>query len=486
MIKRFRPYLLLAIIGLVLFSIPGVQAASKTPEIGTNGHSRAEQAQKMAALHARLTASPHAAIRQNIALTAVENDILDRLGVDSTGRFRVGVHRAVSWAVSNKGTDLIVRVQGAQAVRLELTDVKGTVSVFNNAGEAHEYTEDGFTHTFWGEEVQIRGSVHVAGAGVMTLSYCGSEVWCLVNATCAEIDKAIPQQINSVRDAYASILFISGPYYYVCSGGLIADSDDTTNIPYFLTANHCIDKTREALSVETFFQYTTPCENDNNCSLWNISSDTVGSTIMATGSDGDFTLLELKENPPTTTFLGWNSDPVADTNGTQLYRISHPGGLPQAYSEHEVDTTEGITCRSWPRGERIYSRDTLGATAGGSSGSPVLNTDAQIVGQLSGACGTNVYDECDPENNATVDGAFAYYYPKVKPFLGEGTVSSECVESGECDDSNPCTDDTCDSGQCINTPNGSCPSTCLLKGEQCDPEVPCCSGSCHPVKGTCK
>ena len=120
----------------------------------------------------------------------------------------------------------------------------------------------------------------------------------------------------------------------------------------------------------------------------------------------------------------------------------------EAYSEHEVDLN-APTCLSWPRGERIYSRDIFGATEGGSSGSPVLNAQAEVVGQLSGACGTNVYDECDAVNNATVDGAFAHYYAKVQPFLGDG--SSGCSTAPECDDGNLCTTDVCISGTCSNT-----------------------------------
>jgi hypothetical protein len=75
------------------------------------------------------------------------------------------------------------------------------------------------------------------------------------------------------------------------------------------------------------------------------------------------------------------------------------------YNEQSVSTS-APTCSGWPRGERIYSRDTLGGTDGGSSGSPVVNASNQVVGQLSGGCGTNVNDPCDSTNNSTVDGAF--------------------------------------------------------------------------------
>jgi hypothetical protein len=108
-----------------------------------------------------------------------------------------------------------------------------------------------------------------------------------------------------------------------------------------------------------------------------------------------------------------------------------------------VDTSK-VTCRSWPRGKWIYSRDVLGATEGGSSGSSVVNGAGQFVGQLSGACGYNVNDVCDAESNATVDGAFAAYYDAVAPYLGPGGGGSctdadgdgVCAEEGDCNDNN--------------------------------------------------
>jgi len=474
MMSRFRTFLLSALVGIVLFPGPEAQAGSKAPEIGTQGQSAAAQAQAMMALHKRLSASPRATVQHSVVLTADEADILTRPDVDSTGRFRVGVHQAVGRTVANNGADLVVRIPGAQAVRLELTKVKGTVAVFNDAGEAHEYTEDGFTHTFSGDEVRVRGSAYVSGAGAVNLggNLCSFNSECTENAACV----SMPQSIYTARNAYAGILFKSGPYYYLCSGGLLADSDNETQIPYFLTANHCVNKATEASTVETFFQYIkSSCDVDDpnhECSL-PTSGNTVGSTIKATDKSGDFTLLVLSDDPPTgSVFLGWNNSPVAYTAAAPLFRISHPGGAPQAYSEHEVDPS-APTCLSWPRGERIYSRDIVGATEGGSSGSPVLNDQAQVVGQLSGACGYNVNDECDNVNNATVDGAFAYYYPKVQQFLGNG--STGCSTAADCDDGLACNGtETCVSGACQ-------PGTPI----DCDDSVTCTMDKCNEPDGSC-
>jgi len=62
----------------------------------------------------------------------------------------------------------------------------------------------------------------------------------------------------------------------------------------------------------------------------------------------------------------------------------------------------------------------VGAIDGGSSGSPLFNAQAQIVGQLSGSCGGDVADVCASgpgEANSTVDGAFADYFPRLQPIL---------------------------------------------------------------------
>ncbi|MCM2270751.1 MAG: serine protease, partial [Thermoanaerobaculia bacterium] len=173
---------------------------------------------------------------------------------------------------------------------------------------------------------------------------------------------------------------------------------------------------------------------------------TVGSTIQATGSTSDFSLLRLASTPVSpdgvVTYLGWLSTDVANTNNYALYRISHPSGAPQAYSTGVVDTGKP-TCRTLPRGNFVYSRDTLGATEGGSSGSPVVNDAGQIVGQLYGACGFNVNDVCDAESNATVDGAFAASYPALAPFLDPGTGGGCSPKGASCTTGSECCSNKC-------------------------------------------
>ncbi|MCP4216894.1 MAG: trypsin-like peptidase domain-containing protein [bacterium] len=246
---------------------------------------------------------------------------------------------------------------------------------------------------------------------------CSFNASCVEDASCYNVSA-----VSSAKNAVAHMQFVSGAYVYICSGGLVADTDSSSTIPYFLTANHCISKGSEASSLECYWQFKTSSCNGSCYDPVGAVPRTTGSSIVKTSSTSDYCLLELSETPPSgSAYLGWNSSPVANTSNYSLYRISHPGGAPQAYSHHKVDTSTG-TCGGWPRGGWIYSEDIDGATEGGSSGSPVVNSSGEIVGQLSGACGYNTGDPCDTASNSTVDGAFANYFDDVKQWLDPGTT----------------------------------------------------------------
>ena len=304
---------------------------------------------------------------------------------------------------------------------------------------------------------------------------------CIIDVSCLS-DPAVADVTNAV----AQLEWIAGPYLWTCTGGLLADTDTTTQIPYLLTANHCLNRAKDARNLEAFFHYRTstcgePCPSNTGF------PKTVGATIKATGTVGDFTLLELKQTPPAgTVMLGWNHTPVAFSNGVDLYRISHPNFGAQVFSHHQVDATVG-TCGGWPRGERIYSQDIQGAIDGGSSGSPVVNAAGQVVGQLSGVCGVNVGDACDAASNSTVDGALASYFAQVAPFLDPAppcTPAAEVCNDGvdnDCDGAIDCADADC-------AGNPACVGSCSPAGQSCTSNGQCCSGSCKgpPGRKSCK
>jgi V8-like Glu-specific endopeptidase len=326
---------------------------------------------------------------------------------------------------------------------------------------------------------------------------CPDNAHCIEDASCHSTSAT-----NNAKDAVAHMQWVQGAWIYMCSGGLVADTI-ASETPYFLTANHCLSRAKPAESLECYFQYATSSCGGACYDPVGTCPRTLGASVLATNKTGDYTLLQLSETPPSGSYyLGWSTTAVAYSGGTDLYRISHPSGSPQAYSEHIVDDTVD-PCAGWPRGSWIYSTDVVGATEGGSSGSPVLNSNGDIVGQLTGGCGYNLDDVCDYENNWTVDGAFASYYPAVEPWLdpGGGCTDADgdgyCPEDGDCDDTDPdvnpgateicddLIDNDCDGA--IDGDDSDC-ATCLPPGELCASDDECCSNKCvgKPGSGTCK
>ncbi|MFO7690281.1 MAG: serine protease [Cryobacterium sp.] len=222
------------------------------------------------------------------------------------------------------------------------------------------------------------------------------------------------------NDAIALMYYVQRPYMYICSGGALADAATSAAPYYFLTANHCISSDRVAGTLETYWGFLENDCADACAGPCSAVPRTLGATVASTNKTADYTLLSLNSPPPYGAYLGWDATPIYDTDGAALQRLSHPSGSPQAFSTHSVDTTPPVVCSGWSRGPWIYSHDLIGATEGGSSGSPVLNSSGEVVGQLSGGCGYDVYNTCNNTDNSTVDGAFAYYYASISGLLGGG------------------------------------------------------------------
>lgn len=415
----------------------------------------------------------------------------------------------------------VVSSPGATAIRLGFGDFwlakPAELYLYTEAGEVFgPYTGAGphgdnefWSHTLLGDRVivQVRYSGPAIAEDLEDSSFRITEIghfgpqyvqtgsarsFCSYNASCIENNSCTSNNaVNTAENAIAHMQWISGPYINICTGGLIADTANS-GTPYFLTANHCISRGKDARNVETFFQYSIGC-NATCPDIYDTRNNhpqslrTLGASIKATGNTGDFTLLELNQDAPSgSSFMGWNSTPVANSNGTMLYRISHPDAAPQAFSSHQVNTSAG-TCQGLPRGSWIYSRDQVGATDGGSSGSPVVNSSGQVVGQLTGACGTNLNNVCDSNNNATIDGAFASYFSQVSQYLDNGggcTSSPEVCDNGsddDCDGDVDCNDADC-SGDPACDSGGGC--TAGGNGDSCSINADCCSNKCR--RGSCK
>ncbi|NEX22692.1 trypsin-like serine protease [Thiorhodococcus mannitoliphagus] len=336
---------------------------------------------------------------------------------------------------------LAINLHTTQALgtRLRFDNVRlagGNLYVTNEAGTVFG-PYSGPMESFWsatipGEELTVYVDVaeevsdnvnFTIGAALLfdrgALHLCADNAPCVEDASCHTA--AEWPAIDNARKAVAHINFVQGSASYLCSGGLLTDTDPDTSIPYFLTANHCIDDPEVARTVEAWFDYKTPFCGAPCHPIQPGTASTLGATLLNNSAVDDHSLLALDEPPPEGSwYLGWTdtsmTEPSGSADGTMLFRLSHPRGSPQAFSAQRIERSADCGIDSLPYGRFIFSRDVMGATEGGSSGSPVMLSDGRVVGQLFGACGYFPEDVCD-RTNSVVDGAFASYFNDIAKWL---------------------------------------------------------------------
>jgi PKD repeat protein len=186
--------------------------------------------------------------------------------------------------------------------------------------------------------------------------------------------------------------FQDGQYGYFCTGFLVNNvREDGT--PYFMTANHCINTNSVASTLITYFNYENSTCNSNDA---NPNQSLAGATLKATNSHSDFTLLELTEYPPDSYqpyYAGWDATGNQPTEGTCIH---HPQGHPKciAIGKNPI-SYDGIinwdnTTTTAPNTHWEISFD-KGGTESGSSGSPLFDQNARVIGQLHGGDDTSSF-----------------------------------------------------------------------------------------------
>lgn len=229
-----------------------------------------------------------------------------------------------------------------------------------------------------------------------------------ISASC-NLDVMCASEWQFTRDAVARMLFTELGDTYLCSGTLINDVAES-DIPYFLTANHCISSQSAASSLVTnwFYQAST-------CNSGTLGSGAVtlygGATLLSSTPSVDNTLLRLNESAPTgATMAAWTTArPVLGSASTGIH---HPRGDLKKISFGEVrqfldctqpDSNGNFSCSSNPNGNYADIQFTAGTVEGGSSGSGIFSDSTQtLFGTLYGGSATcsnptglNIYGRFD-------------------------------------------------------------------------------------------
>lgn len=216
----------------------------------------------------------------------------------------------------------------------------------------------------------------------------GSSGNCQVNVNCSE-----GQNWQNEKNAVALIL-VNGNRY--CTGSLINTTANDKR-PLFLTADHCLggwanDKKYDAISAPNlnhwsfYWNYEAPgCSNPTEEPP---IYSTVGANVVANNSVSDFALISLQEDPQNNSniklyYLGWDRSGNSGNGGVGIH---HPSGDIKKISQYSI-----IPQSTTYRGDNISSNGThwrviwsKGTTEGGSSGSPLINSNRRVIGQLHG------------------------------------------------------------------------------------------------------
>jgi len=198
-------------------------------------------------------------------------------------------------------------------------------------------------------------------------------------AAFCERDATCEPAYASVGDAVGRYTFADNGTF-LCSGTLLNNNSGDFS-PLFLTANHCIsrDSVANSMNVYWFFETATCNGAPPNINDPLVVPRSTGARFLNGRSFeelSDVTLLQIQGAlPPGLTYAGWTAtnpplnDPVTG--------IHHPLG--------EFRRISFGSLRKRPAERNYHSVVwSLGTTEGGSSGSALLNSSQQVIGQLFG------------------------------------------------------------------------------------------------------
>lgn len=231
-------------------------------------------------------------------------------------------------------------------------------------------------------------------AGAEALLSFPQSLACNVNVNCP-----IGANWQTEKKGVARILMVFSNGAGWCSGSLVANTQGSYD-PYFLTAHHCqlIGQTPEFDLWRFDFDYeAVGC---NNPPTEPQPRSVLGCERISFRAETDFMLLKMNPIPINygVYFNGWNR---GTSGATKSCFIHHPVGDIKKIS---VDTQASIlhpNLINWGGAFGVSQPNThwkvipdIGIYQAGSSGSPLLDQNKRIVGQLHGGV-TNMINECE-------------------------------------------------------------------------------------------
>lgn len=204
-----------------------------------------------------------------------------------------------------------------------------------------------------------------------------------------------------------------------CTGALVRTKSGS-GIPYFLTADHCLNNDQTARTVEAVWNFQTPSCNAKEADASRIerSSPTGARYVVSKNTlGGDYSMVILNSIPAGARFA--NYDPTDPALGSPLVGIHHP------LATHKRISFGSMFSEYWAFGDTsifpaaLYHqvRWTGGATHHGSSGSPLFSRTNTITGMLSYGPEFSQVSICEQEPRVDGYAKLSQAWPSFSPYL---------------------------------------------------------------------
>jgi lysyl endopeptidase len=213
--------------------------------------------------------------------------------------------------------------------------------------------------------VAVTGASHLLGApSSLFKSASGASQGCEENVAC--IARSNPA-LTRAASAVAKLLYTENGVTYLCTGTLVSDSDGASQVPYLLTAAHCIGSQAAAASLNTFWFFQSASCDDKDAAAYKQLSG--GASLLFADAATDIALVRLHEPAPQGAwFAGWDAQVLP--SGAPVISLHHPGG-----DVKKISLGEALGAVGTPPSSYTGVAWTAGTTEGGSSGSGLFTLD---------------------------------------------------------------------------------------------------------------
>ncbi len=215
--------------------------------------------------------------------------------------------------------------------------------------------------------------------------------WCMIDVVCEEGDN----WENQIDGAARISIKIGGSYYW-CSGSLINNTENNRT-PYFLTAAHC-GGTASSYDLNQwvfYFNYqASTCGGNASGSQTMTGCSLKAKDITQADEGSDFYLVEFNQTIPVVYqvfYNGWNRTNEVDDAGSGV-GVHHPAGDIKKISTYDTPLQSSTFWNGLPTHWKLQWAETVNGRSimqGGSSGSPIFDSNGLIMGDLTGGYTSN-------------------------------------------------------------------------------------------------